>query len=88
MGRDALYAEIQGVQIGCTHLSTSLDLPYYGNHSSYEGQQRYELNTLLEFMNNQNNGQPQVILGDFNTGPDVLPYIKAFAGENYPLMVE
>jgi len=29
-----------------------------------------------------------VILGDFNTGPEVLPYIVAEIGENYPLMVE
>ena len=29
-----------------------------------------------------------MILGDFNTGPEVLPYIVAEIGENYPLMVQ
>ena len=29
-----------------------------------------------------------MLLGDFNTGPEVLPYIEAEIGENYPLIVE
>ena len=35
--RSALYAEVQGVQVGCTHLSTRLPLPYGGAHGDTEG---------------------------------------------------
>lgn len=56
-------------------------------HTSSAGQHRYELNILLNHMNDKENGQPQVILGDFNAGPDG-PSIVAEFGENYDLIPE
>ena len=83
--RSALYAEVQGVQVGCTHLSTRLPLPYGGAHGDTEGQQRYEINTLLDFMDAQEDGSPQVMLGDFNTGPAGLN-VEAEYPENYAII--
>ena len=87
VSRSTLYAETEGVQIGCTHLSTRIPLPYTGEHTDIVGQQRYELNTLLNHMNDQENGQPQIMLGDFNTGPDA-PRVDAEFGVNYELIPE
>ena len=56
VSHSALYAETEGAQIGCTHLSTRVPLPYSGVHGDIVGQQRYELNTLLDHMNDQENG--------------------------------
>jgi hypothetical protein len=56
----ALYAEIEGVQIGCTQLSPDIPrlsrLPYLGVHTDSAGQHRHELNDLLNFMIDQDNG--------------------------------
>ena len=87
VSHSALYAETEGVQIGCTHLSTRVPLPYSGVHGDIVGQQRYELNTLLSHMNDQENGQPQIMLGDFNTGPDG-PNVGAEYAANYELIPE
>ena len=87
VSRSALYAEVEGVQIGCTHLSTRIPLPYTGEHGDIPGQQRYELNTLLDHMDDKENGQTQIMLGDFNTGPDG-PSVDAEYGENYELIPE
>ena len=38
-------------------------------------------------MNDQENGQPQIMLGDFNTGPDG-PSVGAEYGDNYALIPE
>ena len=84
VGHAALYAEIDDVQVMCTHLSTRLPF-YFGAHGDPEGQQRYELNIMLDWMNERNNGGPQVMLGDFNTGPDGDNILAEF-GENYALI--
>ena len=56
-------------------------------NGSSAGQHRYELNILLDHMNEQDNGSPQVILGDFNSGPDG-PNVEAEFGDNYDLIPE
>ena len=38
VGHAALYAEIEGVQVACTHHSTRLPIPYGGKHGNEEGQ--------------------------------------------------
>ena len=35
--RGMLYGEVDGVQIGCTHLSSAIPLPYGGNYGSWQG---------------------------------------------------
>lgn len=88
LSRAALYAEVQGAQVACTHTSARLAIPYDGVHGSSEGQQRYEIQTLLDFMAAQEDGRPQVMLGDWNCGPDGGPDSEARAEfpENYALV--
>ena len=83
VGHAALYAEIDDVQVMCTHLSTRLPF-YFGAHGDEQGQQRYEINIMLDWMNERNNGGPQVMLGDFNCGPDGEKIFAEF-GDNYTL---
>ena len=88
VSRAALYAEVQGAQVACTHLSARLAIPYDGAHGSSEGQQRYEIQTVLDFMAAQADGRPQLMLGDWNCGPDGGPNSEARAEfpENYALV--
>ena len=37
VSRAALYAEVKGVQVACTHLSTRLPIPYGGKYEDNEG---------------------------------------------------
>ena len=55
----------------CTHLATELSIPYSGVHGSHEGQQLYELNEVQNFIDDKEDGCPQVLMGDFNFGPEV-----------------
>ena len=67
--KGALYGEVDGIQIACGHIAAEAPIPYGGQHQSYQGQNAYELNTILFFLNKKENGSPQVLIGDLNTGP-------------------
>ena len=47
-------------------------LPYQGSHSSYGGQNEYELKEILKFFESKDNGKPQIIMGDLNVGPNMV----------------
>ena len=64
----SLYAEIDGVQVLCTHNAKGIFAPYSGDYGSYEGQNLYETQLQMDFMNEKNDGSPQVLLGDLQTG--------------------
>ena len=67
-----LYGEINGAQVACTHLSGDLNnVPYGGNHGSYDNQNLFEARMILSLMKSFEDGRPQVILGDFNSGPAI-----------------
>jgi endonuclease/exonuclease/phosphatase family metal-dependent hydrolase len=69
--RPALYAEIDGAQILCTHMSTELGVDYGGDFESYEAEHKDQMDTLIAAMDTNNLGGPQIISGDFNAGPAV-----------------
>jgi endonuclease/exonuclease/phosphatase family metal-dependent hydrolase len=67
-----LYGEINGAQVACTHLSGDLNnVPYGGNHGSYDNQNLFEARMVLGLMKSFEDGRPQIILGDFNSGPAI-----------------
>ena len=67
-----LYGEINGAQVACTHLSGDRNVvPYGGNHGSYDNQNLFEARMVLGLMKSFEDGRPQIILGDFNSGPAV-----------------
>lgn len=85
--RGVLYGEVQGVQIACTHLTTDLPSPEYaGDHVSYQGENQYQIDTVLTFLDAKQNTAPQVFIGDFNVGPALEGGIVAEFGENYASM--
>jgi endonuclease/exonuclease/phosphatase family metal-dependent hydrolase len=80
--RPALYAEVDGAQILCTHMSTELGVDYGGDFESYEAEHKDQLDTLIAAMDTNNLGGPQIISGDFNAGPAVGDLSGEWA-ENY-----
>ena len=65
----SLYAEIEGVQVLCSHSAKQIFAGYNGEYDSYEGQNFYETGLMMDLLNEKENGSPQVLLGDFQTGP-------------------
>ena len=57
--RSFLYAEIEGAQVACTHLSTPIPpVPYSGVHGDVQGQNAYEMDEMIAFMDERDNGSP------------------------------
>ena len=61
----SLYAEIEGVQVLCSHSAKQIFAGYNGEYDSYEGQNFYETGLMMDLLNEKENGSPQVLLGDF-----------------------
>ena len=56
------------MQVLCTHNAKEIFAAYNGEYDSYEGQNLYETGLQMDFLNEKNDGSPQVYLGDFQTG--------------------
>ncbi|MCZ7584971.1 MAG: endonuclease/exonuclease/phosphatase family protein [Deltaproteobacteria bacterium] len=55
----------------CTHLSTDISgLPYHGTFEDFAEENLAQAEAILEFIDETSNGEPAVLLGDFNSGPD------------------
>jgi endonuclease/exonuclease/phosphatase family metal-dependent hydrolase len=78
-----LYAEIQGVQIVCTHLSSRLSTTYSGDHESYQGENLYQMDTIRAVLDGKDPNKPQIIMGDFNAGPALGDDIAGELEDNY-----
>ena len=53
------------MQVLCTHNAKEIFAGYNGEYDSYEGQNLYETGLQMDFLNEKNDGSPQVYLGDF-----------------------
>ncbi len=89
--RRVLYASTETalgpVHVFCTHLTAGLaELPYNGEHESYEAEQMAQIQTLLAYVEEKAGGEPAVILGDFNTGPETDGVTAEFP-DNYAALV-
>lgn len=64
-------------------------MPYNGPNGSHQGQNLYELNEILDFLDTKKDGSPQVIIGDFNVGPNIPDQnIAAEFPENYQVILD
>lgn len=85
--RSALHAQIKLPGLGktdlfCTHLAADLSgiLTYPGTEfGSFVEEQKYQIEALLEFVDQHSSTGQAIIMGDFNTGPDDIE-------ENYQLL--
>ena len=70
MRRDALVAEVKinsvPAKIYCTHLTTDLDIPYTGEHTSWREEHKAQ---VLHLTNTTRQEQRAILLGDFNCSP-------------------
>ncbi|MEJ2532653.1 MAG: endonuclease/exonuclease/phosphatase family protein [Halioglobus sp.] len=74
--RGALYADIQvggqSMVVGCTHTAANLgdiiDYPASGRHGSWEGENRFMQQQLVNFAERKAAGRPVLVAGDFNCG--------------------
>ncbi len=68
--RSALYAEVDGLSVVCTHLTADLgSVAYGGTAASYEAEQAAQIDAMIAWAEAKADGGPLVLLGDFNTGP-------------------
>jgi endonuclease/exonuclease/phosphatase family metal-dependent hydrolase len=75
--RGVLYAKVDAPELGevalfCTHLTPDLPgLAYDGSFGSWAGENAAHVDALLEWIDEKTrDGEPVIILGDLNTGPD------------------
>ena len=79
--RDALVADIKNnnvpIKVYCTHLTSALDLPYVGDHTSWEDEHEKQVLHLTDIAK-----QPEraVVLGDFNCSPVLKDIDPIFEG--------
>ena len=85
-----LYGEVLGAQIACTNLNGDYPgIEYDGKFGSWDGQNLFEAKLILGLMKSFENGSPQVILGDFNSGPAIPEHgISAQRPETYEKFIE
>ncbi|HPM78555.1 MAG TPA: endonuclease/exonuclease/phosphatase family protein [bacterium] len=74
--RVALHAKVQTetgpLHLYCTHLTAAISiLPYNGDYPSYEAEQAAQIAALLNWVEETSEGEPAVLMGDFNNGPGV-----------------
>ena len=71
IARGVLFGQTNGVDVACTHLSAALSDPVYnGPFDSYAAENAAQIQMLFTMMTSED-ARPQVLVGDFNTGPDV-----------------
>ena len=85
-----LYGEVLEAQIACTHLNSDYPgIDYAGKFGSWDGQNLFEAKLVLGLMKSFENGSPQVILGDMNSGPAIPEAgIAAERPETYEKFIE
>ncbi len=95
--RGVIYARIEVPNVGtvhtfCTHLTPIFaDIPYPGA-GSWESEQRAQIQALLDWIATKATPEDQVVvMGDFNTGPQLAPPsgppIAGEAPDNYTLLL-
>lgn len=91
--RALLHARIETEETGplhlfCTHLTANLtDVPYKGEADSWADEQAVQIDEALEWMEEQAAGEPYLLLGDVNTGPE-KPGILAELPDNFEKFVD
>lgn len=81
-------AEAGPVHVFCTHLTANLtDVPYAGEADSWADEQATQIAEAIEWMEEKSAGEPYMLLGDVNTGPE-KPGILAELPENYALLTD
>jgi endonuclease/exonuclease/phosphatase family metal-dependent hydrolase len=63
------------LHVFCTHLASNIpEVTYAGEHGSWEGEQSRQIDQLLSFIDETvAAGEPVLLLGDLNTGPEIGP---------------
>ncbi len=93
----ALYARVNVPGLGpvdafCTHLGSSLGvIPYKGPYGSWDGEHAHQVEQLVDFVAEKNDGQrPLLLLGDLNMGPALAgpPSVKAVLADDYQLLLD
>lgn len=68
--RGVLLGNTHGIEVGCTHLTSNLSDPVYsGDYASYGDENAAQVDALLDLFSDDEGSAPQVLAGDFNTGP-------------------
>jgi endonuclease/exonuclease/phosphatase family metal-dependent hydrolase len=58
--------------VGCTHLTSRLSVTDYGGDlGSYKDEQSAQIDAIMDFMKGKAGDEPSLLLGDFNTGPEL-----------------
>lgn len=86
--RVAVFATVtkNGVnhRVACTHLQSNLDglIPYTGQFGNWEGEQRFQASTMINFATRISGNDPQYLAGDFNcsTGNGATGVVGEFPG--------
>lgn len=77
----------QPLSVVCTHLTAVLPgVNYSGEYASWEAEQAAQIAELRTFAASVRGETPQVVLGDFNTGPELPGGIAAEVPANYTLL--
>lgn len=91
--RALLYAQIEAedgeaVHVFCTHLTANLAaVPYTGEAGGWEEENRDQVDTLLEYVDEKAGDGRVILLGDLNSGPAVDGGSAELA-DNYDLLAE
>ncbi len=90
--RSVLHAVVDAppgeVDLYCTHLTAVFDaIPYPRDEGSWEEEQAVQIEDLLDWMAASTTRELEVLMGDFNTGPD-LGESAAEAEDNWELLAE
>lgn len=90
--RTALYAKLDidgsDYHIACTHLTPNLEhtAPYTGHRKGWGEENAAQTVELIEFMNKEAKGEPQILLGDFNHGvADESTRLIGELADSYPI---
>ena len=82
--RGILLADIEGIKVGCTHLTARLSNPVYnGEYLGYESENGVQVERVMALMTAEDTPRVKVLIGDFNTGPAVGG-LSAELPENFP----
>jgi endonuclease/exonuclease/phosphatase family metal-dependent hydrolase len=77
------------VDLFCTHFTADLSgvIAYGGPFDSYEDEQAAQVSGLLDWIDEVATSGRAIALGDFNTGPEILPDIEGEFPANYDTLV-
>jgi len=83
--RSVISAEVDGLDVSCTHLAAALNSPAYGgaDYASYEAEQAGQIDAMLAWIGDRVGDGPAVLLGDMNTGPEAAGGITAELPDNW-----